>query len=248
MSHPGVNDDGDDEQFIQYLEKLQEQDMDQSTDGDRQDDREIEDEIEEDEEDEPFLNPYLPTEINPGMASASTVGSSALALAPSFDRSALSPMGNSIWVVYTNGIHQISMTNCECRGHDILPCNLLAACLLPASFRKIQTLFTGQLLDLFCLSNLKLKASAYQFYHLLQCLTSPMAPAEVVNLYREFHRMSWLWRWMKRLKWAGYGNSNRNASDVSPGELSVFCLACPQQGINLSENWKEDPERQVVTY
>ena len=51
--------------------------MDQSTDGDRQDDGEIEDEIEEDEEDEPFLNPYLLTEINPGTASASTVGSSA---------------------------------------------------------------------------------------------------------------------------------------------------------------------------
>ena len=48
--------------------------MDQSTDGDRQDDGEIEDEIEEDEEDRPFLNLYLLTEINPGTASASTVG------------------------------------------------------------------------------------------------------------------------------------------------------------------------------
>ena len=75
-----------------------------------------------------------------------------------------------------------------------------------------------------------------------------MAPAKVVNLYREFHRMSWLWQWMKQLKWVGYENSNRNAGDVVLGERSVFCPACPQQGINLLEYWKEDPARQVVTY
>jgi hypothetical protein len=70
-----------------------------------------------------------------------------------------------------------------------------------------------------------------------------MEPASVVNLYREFRRMSRIWRWMKRLKWAGYGNNNKMASDVSPGELSVFCPACPQPGINLPENWKDDHAR-----
>ena len=108
--------------------------MDQSTDGDRQGDGEIEDEIEEDKKDEPFLKLYLPTVINPSTAFASTVGSSASTLVPSFDGSALLLMGNSIQVVHTNGIHQISMISCECWGHDILPCYLLAACLLPASF------------------------------------------------------------------------------------------------------------------
>jgi hypothetical protein len=26
------------------------------------------------------------------------------------------------------------------------------------------------------------------------------------------------------------------------GELGLFCAACPQPGVNLPDNWKEDPE------
>jgi len=71
-------------------------------------------------------------------------------------------------------------------------------------------------------------------------LTNPLEPSKVADLYREFRRMSRIWRWMKRLKWAGYGNNNKTADKVSPGELSVFCPACPQPGINLPEDWLED--------
>jgi len=148
-------------------------------------------------------------------------------------------------VVHTNGIHDIAMVSCECCGSDNLPSDLLAARLLPTSFDRIKTLFTAQLLDIFRLSNLELKASAYQFYQLLRRLTLPTAPAEVADLYREFRRMSRLWRWMKRLKWGGYGFPNRKANDVKAGELALFCPACPQPGINIPDDWMEDPERQV---
>jgi hypothetical protein len=56
--------------------------------------------------------------------------------------------------------------------------------------------------------------------------------------------MTRIWRWMKRLKWAGYGGSNSKSSDVTAGQLSVFCPACPQPSINIPENWKDDPARQ----
>jgi len=26
------------------------------------------------------------------------------------------------------------------------------------------------------------------------------------------------------------------------GELGLFCVACPQPGVNLPDNWKEDPK------
>ena len=150
----------------------------------------------------------------------------------------------------TNGIHDVAMVSCECRGPDNLPFELLAARLLPTSFNWIKTLFTAQLLDRFRLSNLELKVSAYQFYQLLCCLTQPTAPAEVADLYREFRRMSRIWCWMKRLKWAGYGfpiemwqrskkvNSQSFVQHVhnpastyptigrktQPGKLNMFCL------------------------
>jgi hypothetical protein len=148
-------------------------------------------------------------------------------------------------VVHINGVHHIEMVSCQCHGDDVLPLDLFAAQLLPASLKRIKTLFTAQVLDMFRLSNLELKASAYQFYQMLKRLTRPMAPPEVVDLYREFRRMSRIWRWMKRLKWAGYAGSKKKVEDVKPGELAIFCPACPQPGINIPDNWREDSARQV---
>jgi len=149
-------------------------------------------------------------------------------------------------VVHTNGIHHIAMVSCQCHGDDDLPLDLFAEQLLPASLKRIRTLFTAQVLDMFRLSNLELKASAYQFYQMLRRLTRPMASSEVVNLYREFRRMTRIWRWMKRLKWAGYPGSTKKVKDVGAGELAIFCPACPQPGINIPENWREDSARHVT--
>src|SRR5271154_7618253 len=96
----------------------------------------------------------------------------------------------------------------------------LPHCRLPTSFTKIKTLFSAQVLDHFRLCNLELKASAYQFYQLIRRLTTPMAPGEVLDLYREFRRMARIWRWMKKLKWAGYAGGPNKVKDVSAGELA----------------------------
>ena len=238
MSHSGVDDKDDDEQFMRYLDKLRNDSRDRPNNGDIQDDEEIDDELDVEETDVPISNHYLPKEFNTGTA---------MAMATTFGGSNIPVMGTYICVVHTNGIHNLAMISCECRGHDVLPCDLLAVGLMPASFQRIQTVFTAQVLDYFHLCNLELKASAYQLYHLLQHLTCPMAPARVVNLYREFRRMSRLWRWMKHLKWAGYGSTTKKASDVSAGQLTIFCPACPQSGINIPDNWIDDPSRQVLT-
>lgn len=151
-------------------------------------------------------------------------------------------------VVHTNGIHSIALVSCQCRGEEILPLDLVASQLFPASLKRIRTLFTAQVLDHFRLSNLELKASAYQYYQLLRRITKPMAPGEVLNLYREFRRMTRIWRWMKRLKWAGYAGSSKKVSEVQPGELAIFCPACPQAGINIPDNWREDNARHVFYF
>lgn len=148
-------------------------------------------------------------------------------------------------IVHTNGLHQLPMVSCQCHGEDHLPLDLFAAQLLPASLKRIRTLFTAQVLDMFRLCNLELKASAYQFYQLMRRMTRPMAPNEVTDLYREFRRMSRIWRWMKKLKWAGYAGSSKSVKDVKSGELATFCPACPQVGINIPDNWKTDRARHV---
>ena len=135
------------------------------------------------------------------------------------------------------------MVTCVCHGSELLPMDLVACRLVPASFVNIRTLFSVQLLDLFRLCNLELKASAYQFYQLLRRLTRPMDPAAVIDLYNEFRRMSRLWRWMKKLKWAGVGYNGKTTTDVKSGELANHCPACPQPNVNIPENWKSDSNR-----
>ena len=50
---------------------------------------------------------------------------------------------------------------------------------------------------------------------------------------------------MKKLKWAGFGHKTSDPMKVTPGELAIFCPACPQAGINLPDDWKQDDKRWV---
>jgi hypothetical protein len=227
--------DETDEEFMRYIQQLRDgEDNDTNGREDTKDaDVEVDDDMEDEEVDESTFKRYLPNEFQSDFPiGPEDSGSSAQRI-----------MGSYVRVVHTNGIHNIAMISCECQGHDMLPNDLIAARLLPTSFERIRTLFTAQLLDHSRLCNLELKSSAYHYYHLLQRVTNPMEPAKVVNLYREFRRMSRIWRWMKRLKWAGFGNTARPACDVKAGTLTVFCPACPQPGINIPEDWKKDPAR-----
>ena len=151
-------------------------------------------------------------------------------------------------IVHTNGLHHLAMVSCRSHGAEFLPRDLIASRLVPASFQNIRTLFSAQLLDFFRLCNLELKALAYSFYHLLRRLTMPMAPAEVADLYNEFRRMTRLWRWMKKLKWAGYGHNGKSTKDVKAGELAIFCAACPLPGVNLPPDWKDDVNKYVSNF
>ena len=50
---------------------------------------------------------------------------------------------------------------------------------------------------------------------------------------------------MKKLKWAGYARTPKSVKDVKPGELAIFCPACPQPGINILADWKKDHAQHV---
>ena len=212
------------------------------------------DEIEVNEADEDIhgFEPYLP-ELNMAKTSGMNVkmGSGAGAGAdgigePNENIPMADALNNTyVRVVHSNGIHHLAMVTCQCRGEHQLPLDLVAMNLLPASFLRIKTLFSVQVLDYFRLCNLELKASAYQFYQLIRRLTKPMSPAEVVNVYHEFRRMSRLWRWMKKLKWAGYGHTHKNPKEPAPGSLAIFCPACPQPNVNLPNDWKDDVNKFV---
>jgi len=150
-----------------------------------------------------------------------------------------------VCVVYINGIHNMALVTCLCKGEDQLSIDLLVSRLILASFENIKTIFTTQVLDYFRLCNFELKASAYEYNNLLKWMTTPLALSDVLNLYHVLRCMSRLWRWLKKLKWAGYSNHNKNVRNIGLWDLVTFCVACPQDGPNgnLPENWQEDLNR-----
>ena len=124
----------------------------------------------------------------------------------------------------------------------------MAERLVPASFICYRTLFTHAVLDDFRLANLECKVSAYQYFQKLQQQTAPMAPDSVPNLYSELRRLSHVWRWLKKLKWAGMGHGAGAIEEPQPGQLANFCLACPQPGVNISASWPDDCNRWVYQH
>lgn len=54
-------------------------------------------------------------------------------------------------------------------------------------------------------------------------------------------RVSRIWNDLTKRKRAGFGHDQELARSAPPGSLALFCPACPQPGINLPENWKEEP-------
>lgn len=166
-----------------------------------------------------------------------------------------------IAIVDVSGIHHLPVVGCSCQSSakqdDIL---YLEMGLFPTSFQRIQTVFTFNVLTDFRLSNLECKTSAYQYYQKLRRVTCPAFPKTVPNRYAELRRLSRQYRNLKLWKMHGRAHDEPDATfdqtEISKqrsgaeeykhlGKLALFCASCPQPGINLPENWKEDVNRSV---
>ena len=57
-------------------------------------------------------------------------------------------------------------------------------------------------------------------------------------------RVSRAWRDISARIKAGYGHHPE--APVTPGSLAIFCPACPQPGVNLPDDWREDDQKYVA--
>lgn len=149
----------------------------------------------------------------------------------------------TIIVVDVSGVHVLRLRPCKCLLSDTVPLvdQLLSMGLYPASTKRTRTVFTFRVLDDYDLENLETKASAAKYYEKLKRLTSNAFPQTVPDRYRELMRVSRQWRDLKVRQRAGEPFSPSDAE--TPGSLALFCPACPQPGVNLPEQWQQDPDR-----
>lgn len=148
--------------------------------------------------------------------------------------------GKFLTIVDSSGIHHISVLYCSCSGAPSPDQQLLAAALFPASFTLVSTVFTFHVLDDFRRDNLECKTTPYQFYQKLRRVTNSSFPQSVPNRYQELRRVSREWRQLKKRKWHGIPY---DATVRGPGEMALFCAACPQPGVNLKPEWVTDKDK-----
>ena len=143
--------------------------------------------------------------------------------------------------VDTTVIHQIQAHCCRCAESSSLPryIQLLRMGLYPASIAHLRTAFTFRALDDYDLLNLETKATPQRYLSKLQRLTTNLFPYALPDHYRELLRVIRQWRNLKQHKNAG--SALPQPTDVLPGGLVRFCPAYPQPGVNLPNDWQNDP-------
>ncbi|KAG6913936.1 hypothetical protein DXG01_003425 [Tephrocybe rancida] len=137
---------------------------------------------------------------------------------------------------------------CGCWGEAAIATDLVAGGLLPTSFSRFQAFFTMAVLDDFRLSNLECKSLAYQYWNKISRVGAlAMSSLDVDDFYWELHRLSQSWRYIKKLIWSGFAHDySRSVLEPEPGELALFCSACPQHTINLPQNWLDVVNQNIL--
>ncbi|KAI0690384.1 hypothetical protein C8T65DRAFT_523951, partial [Cerioporus squamosus] len=142
-------------------------------------------------------------------------------------------------IVDTSGVHEIPVSFCTCSNAPSPDLQLLRMGLYPATSRRPETAFTFRVLDHFLLTNKVCKTPAMSYYMQLRRTTNPLFPHMVPDRYRDLLHVSRQWRNLKARKAIGVGYED--TPQPTHGSFVVRCPACPWIGVNMPEDWQNDP-------
>ncbi|KAG2114595.1 uncharacterized protein F5147DRAFT_769903 [Suillus discolor] len=152
---------------------------------------------------------------------------------------------SNLVIVHSTGVYSHRVSWCQCPGADKDGhLHLLKAKLFPASITRPQSAFTFDVLDNFLIDALECKTSAMSFYQKLRRFTNNAFPHKIPDRYRELMRVSCIWRdLVNRIRFSFAHELDRSPG---PGDLALYCPACPQPGINLPSFWKDTYDSWLV--
>ncbi|KIK72256.1 hypothetical protein PAXRUDRAFT_119086, partial [Paxillus rubicundulus Ve08.2h10] len=161
-----------------------------------------------------------------------------------FDARHYDDAGNHLLtVVDVSGIHVVAICPCKCPQQSPFRAQLSQIGLYPATQKSPSTAFTFQSLESFRLMNLECKVTVMSFYKYLRRVTDPIVPHSMLvslgkDQYKELLHISRQWRYLQNK--LAFGFAHDSTVEVKNGDLAYFCPACPQPGVNLSEDWTGD--------
>lgn len=168
--------------------------------------------------------------------------------------------GDDFIIIDVDQVHTLGVDYCACGATSKCEVEqLLERRLYPATVENPKTAATFRVLEFFEILQYESKVSPFELWKTLARLTdntglvvvkvrmSRYSLFSILNVFQDrypsFLRMAHEWRHLKLLKRAGRGHDpDRTASETKPGECAVLCPSCPHPGINMPENWEDEPE------
>ncbi|EIW75517.1 hypothetical protein CONPUDRAFT_22788, partial [Coniophora puteana RWD-64-598 SS2] len=143
-----------------------------------------------------------------------------------------------ITVVDVSGVFELPINWCNCEPKTAHHKQLLNMRLYPGSQKSPRTAFTFDVLDDFMVANLETKVAPNAYWRRLIRVTNTYHPDVVPDRYRELTRCARQWLRLTTRYQHGHGYGLQE-EETSVGSLAPFCVACPQPGKNLPEDWKD---------
>ncbi|KAJ7502414.1 hypothetical protein B0H11DRAFT_1712352 [Mycena galericulata] len=155
------------------------------------------------------------------------------------------PAIRSMVVLDTNGIHRVSYQYCGCdQGRTVRNLSqLMRNAWYPASLTDPTTCATYKVLEMFRLMTVIGNVNARDFVTALERRTEALGSSGLKDWQSPFARMSRQYAFLQRVRRAGRGHDPAGVNATKLGELTVMCWACPHDGRNLPEDWRDiDPK------
>ncbi|KAJ7201941.1 hypothetical protein B0H12DRAFT_1063385 [Mycena haematopus] len=149
----------------------------------------------------------------------------------------------SMVVIDVTGIHHVRYRYCGCEEGSRVPLGTLGQLMghgwYPATITDPETCATFEVLEWFRLLSVVGNINVHDFVGSLERKMDSVQIADVPDRYKAFGRMARQYAYLLRAKRAGCGHTPSGLSRAGPGALAVPCWACPHDGKNLPEGWKE---------
>ncbi|KAG9013177.1 hypothetical protein FRB90_006149 [Tulasnella sp. 427] len=144
----------------------------------------------------------------------------------------------SLQIFDLNGQHEITASFCECQDEDSdQAAMLLGLKLYPATDDLPRIAFTFRLLKHFVLLQAETNCAAASYYDTLALSTDAVDTRSLpfLSCTRE-------WKVLEMVMRA----CSQSGTDLRAGEATVKCGLCPIPGVNMPENWKDDPDADLL--
>ncbi|TRM56407.1 hypothetical protein BD626DRAFT_541333 [Schizophyllum amplum] len=153
-------------------------------------------------------------------------------------------------VVLDNVIHTVRYRFCSCRGLRSLNAvrQLLRNRWYPATVTDPETCITFNALDLFRLSAMHANVNVNNWLKAMEERTDALKLSKVPDRRAAFHRVFRQYSFLLRAKRFGRGNDRSGLRGTQQGGLAWRCWACPREGVNLPEGWRDVDESEAYLY